>query len=73
MLIGLTHQVFAVIGVGNADQCQCAFGYRFAFEVDHAVLGDHIHHVGARGGHDVAVGQRQHDAAFSLPFFFIGG
>ena len=45
------------------DQRLGALGDRLALQVHHAVLGDDVHHVGARRGDDVAGRQRRDDAA----------
>ena len=44
---------------GRSRSAPCPFGDRSALQVHDAVLGDHVHHVGPRRGHDVARRQRR--------------
>jgi len=58
----LPFQVFAEVGMRDADQGAGALGNRLALEIDHAELGDDIHHIGARRRYDIALRQVEHNA-----------
>ena len=72
VFVRLPFEFLAEIRMCEANDGLSAFGDRLPFQIDHAELGDHIHHVGARGGHDVAGGERKHDAAAALASLFVG-
>ena len=54
VFVGLPFQVFAKIGMGERNDRLSPFCHALALQIGHAELGDHIHHVRARRGHDVA-------------------
>src|SRR5580700_835522 len=59
--------------MGESDERFGAFGDGLSLEIDHAIFGDDIHDVGARGGHDVALREVEHDPAAALAALVIGG
>ena len=57
----------------EGDQSLGAFGNRSSLQVDHAVLGDDVHHVRARRRDDVAGREVEHDPALALAALLVGG
>ena len=73
ILAGLAFQLFAEIRMSDRDERACALRNRFAFQIDHPILGHHVHHVGARRRHDVAVVDSRNDAAGAPAGALVGG
>src|SRR6185437_5285060 len=65
-LVGFALEPLTEVGMCNAADRLCALGYGSSLQIDHAVLGDHIHHVRARRRDDVAGREVEHDAAAAL-------
>ena len=59
--------------MGDGDEGFGALGNGFSLQVDDAVFGDDVHHVGARRGDDVAGREVKHDAAAALALLAIRG
>src|SRR5262245_29027536 len=71
-LQGLALERLAEVRMRDPDQRPGALGDRLALQVDAAVLGDDVHHVGARRGDHVAGGERRDDAALARPALVVG-
>ena len=57
------------IRVRNPDERPGSLRDRFAFQIDDAVLGDHVHHIRAWRGHDVSLREIEHETAAAPPRF----
>src|SRR4030095_1613347 len=72
VLVRLAFETLAKVRMRDADERPGAFGDRLPLQIDHPVLGDDEHDVGARRGHDVALRQAQHDPAAALAALVVG-
>src|SRR6185312_11017237 len=73
ILVGLSLEFFAEIGMGNVDNHASALRYGFPLQVDHTVLGDDVHRVRAWRSDDVAWRQARYDAAAAPAAFLVRG
>src|SRR5258708_39681194 len=72
MRIGIALEPLTEIGMGDGDQRACSLGHRFAFEIDHAVLGHDVHGVRAWRRDDIALRKVEDDPALAYTLSFIG-
>src|SRR5262249_40566370 len=72
-LTRLELEAIAKVWMRDRDQRLGALGHRFSLQVYDAVLRHHVHDVRARGGDDVARGERAHDPALALARALPGG
>ena len=73
MFVGFSFKLLAEIGMRETNNRLSAFRYRLPLQVDHAVLGYEIHHIGPRRGDDIPRRKRKYDAAAALASLIISG
>ena len=73
VLVRLAFEGFTEVRMGDGDQRHGALRHSLSFEVDHAIFGHNIHHVGAWRRDNVAGRQVEHDPAARLAPFVKSG
>ena len=72
MLIGLALESVAEVGMGDSNKCFGTLRFRFSLEIDHALFGGDIRHVGARGCDDITKRQCEDDPASPVGTLIVG-